>query len=38
LLLADGDPTPNVDLLKGYAPSLMVIIKDGTVYENTRPA
>ena len=36
LLLVDGDPTQNDDLLKDYSPNL-VAIKDGTGYENTLP-
>jgi imidazolonepropionase-like amidohydrolase len=35
LLLVDGDPIANIDLVADPAKSLVVIMKDGKVYKNT---
>jgi imidazolonepropionase-like amidohydrolase len=35
MLLVNGDPTQNIDLLKDYDRNLAVIIKNGKVWKNT---
>lgn len=35
LLLVDGDPTTNLDLIADPGKNLLVIMKDGRVYKNT---
>jgi imidazolonepropionase-like amidohydrolase len=35
LLLVDGDPIANLDLLADAEKRLLVIMKDGKVYKNT---
>ena len=35
LLLVDGDPLANIDLIGDPAKNFVVIMKDGTVYKNT---
>ena len=35
MLLVNGDPTQDIDLLKDYERNLAVIIKDGKVWKNT---
>jgi imidazolonepropionase-like amidohydrolase len=35
LLVVEGDPTRDINVLKDYRHNLVVIIKDGTVYKNT---
>ena len=35
VLLIEGDPTRDINVLKDYERNLRVIIKDGTVYKNT---
>jgi imidazolonepropionase-like amidohydrolase len=35
LLLVDGDPLSNIDLLAEPEPNLQLIMKDGTIYKNT---
>jgi imidazolonepropionase-like amidohydrolase len=37
MLLVDGDPTQNIDVLKDYERNLAVIIKNGKVWKNTLP-
>jgi len=34
MLLVDGDPTKDIDILKDYERNLLVIIKDGNIYKN----
>jgi len=34
LLLMDGDPTANIDLIENPAEKFMVIVKDGSIYKN----
>ncbi|MES2414196.1 MAG: amidohydrolase family protein [Pseudomonadota bacterium] len=38
MLLVNGDPTQNIDLLKDYERNLIVIIKNGRVFKNLLPA
>jgi imidazolonepropionase-like amidohydrolase len=38
LLLVDGDPIANLDLIADPAKNLMVIMKDGKIYKNTLPS
>jgi hypothetical protein len=35
MLLVDGDPTRDVDVLKDYERNLVLIIKDGKVHKDT---
>jgi imidazolonepropionase-like amidohydrolase len=35
MLLVNGDPTKDIDLLQGHERNLLVIIKDGMIYKNT---
>jgi imidazolonepropionase-like amidohydrolase len=35
LLLVDGDPIANLDLIADPAKSFLVIMKDGKIYKNT---
>ncbi len=35
MLLVDGDPTQDIDVLKDYERNLVVIMKDGTIHKNT---
>jgi imidazolonepropionase-like amidohydrolase len=35
LLLVDGDPLQNIDLIADPAKNLVVIMKDGRIYKNT---
>ena len=35
LLLVDGDPIANIDLIADPAKNFVVIMKDGRVYKNT---
>jgi hypothetical protein len=35
MLLVEGDPTTNIDVLKDYERNLVVIIKDGVIHKNT---
>jgi imidazolonepropionase-like amidohydrolase len=35
MLLVEGDPTTNIDVLKDYECNLVVIIKDGVIHKNT---
>ena len=35
LLLVDGDPLENIDLVADPARNFLVIMKDGTIYKNT---
>jgi imidazolonepropionase-like amidohydrolase len=35
LLLVDGDPIANIDLIADPARNFVVIIKDGRIYKNT---
>ena len=37
LLLIDGDPLTNIDLLKNPEQSIVVIMKDGKIYKNSVP-
>jgi imidazolonepropionase-like amidohydrolase len=37
LLLVDGDPVANIELLKDPQKNLLVIMKDGRLYKNTLP-
>src|SRR5215469_2775447 len=37
LLLVDGDPLENINLLEDADKNVLVIMKDGTVYKNTLP-
>jgi imidazolonepropionase-like amidohydrolase len=34
VLLVDGDPTKDIDVLKDYERNFVVIIKDGQVHKN----
>jgi len=35
MLLVDGDPTKDINVLKDYQSNLLVIIKDGKLHKNT---
>lgn len=35
MLLVDGDPTKEIDVLRDYERNFVVIIKGGTIYKNT---
>jgi imidazolonepropionase-like amidohydrolase len=35
ILLVDGDPTRDINVLKDYQRNLAVIIEDGEIYKNT---
>ena len=35
VLLIDGDPTKDINVLKDFERNLVVIIKDGTIHKNT---
>ena len=35
MLLVDGDPTQDIDVLRDFDKNFRVIIKDGTIYKNT---
>ena len=35
MLLVNGDPTKDFDVLKDYERNFVVIIKDGKIYKNT---
>jgi imidazolonepropionase-like amidohydrolase len=35
MLLVDGDPTKDINMLKGYDRNFLVIIKDGIICKNT---
>jgi imidazolonepropionase-like amidohydrolase len=35
MLLVDGNPLKNLNILEDYDKSLVIIIKDGVIYKNT---
>ena len=35
MLLVDGDPTQDIDVLRDFEKNFRVIIKDGAIYKNT---
>jgi imidazolonepropionase-like amidohydrolase len=37
LLLVDGDPVTNIDLVADAAKNFLVIMKDGKIYKNPLP-
>ena len=37
MLLVQGDPTQNIDMLKDYERNVLVIVKDGRVFKNQLP-
>jgi hypothetical protein len=37
MLLVDGEPTKDINVLKDYQRNLLGIIKDGKLYKNTLP-
>ena len=37
MLLVDGDPTQNIDVLRDFDRNLVMIVKDGVIWKNTLP-
>jgi imidazolonepropionase-like amidohydrolase len=37
IILVDGDPTANIELIKDPAANFLVIMKDGKIFKNTIP-
>jgi imidazolonepropionase-like amidohydrolase len=35
VLVVDGDPTKDINVLRDYQRNFVVIVKDGTIYKNT---